>query len=235
MKERLQKIISSYGIASRRTAEKIIESGRVKVNGVTAEIGMLADRETDIIEYNGQILKSEPRLLYLMLNKPKGYVSTMSDERGRKTVYELVADCGQRVYPVGRLDINSEGLLLMTNDGNLTNKLTHPSFQVNKNYLTWVRGDISVGTALLRQPMQIDGQSFQAAHVNIVRPGKSEGLLEIIIHEGKNRQIRRMCQKAGLYVTRLKRIAEGELKLGELPAGKWRELTEEELKHLKNS
>jgi len=230
LKERLQKLISACGVASRRTAEKMIAEGRVSVNGVVASLGDLADMDRDRIECDGVLLKPAEKLMYIMLNKPRGYVTTLSDEKGRRTVLDLVRDCGARVYPVGRLDLNSEGLLLMTNDGALANRLTHPSFQVDKRYLAWVVGDIAPALPLLRRPMDLDGEKVGAAKVRTLSGGDGQGLLEFTIHEGKNRQVRRMCRKAGLRVTRLKRIAEGALTLGDLPPGKWRELSGEEIR-----
>lgn len=231
MKERLQKIFSASGVCSRRTAEEYLKQGRVAVNGITAELGAQADPDVDLITLDGVPVTAGNRRTYLMLNKPRGYVTTLSDERGRKTVADLVSGCGARVWPVGRLDLDSEGLLLMTDDGEMTNKLIHPSHEVEKEYLVWVKGEITPQTLeKLSRPMTLDGQKLRPAKV----ARRGEYSLSIIIHEGKNRQVRRMCASVGLTVTRLKRIREGELRLGELPVGKWRPLTEEEMKLLEH-
>jgi 23S rRNA pseudouridine2605 synthase len=166
--------------------------------------------------------------VYILLHKPRGFVTTLSDEKGRKTAAQLVEDCGIRVYPVGRLDMDSEGLLLFTNDGEFANRLMHPKHEVQKTYLTWVEGFSEVSLEKLKQPITLDGYRIRAPKVRVVKPG----LLEITIHEGRNRQVRRMCDAAGMRVTRLKRIREGNLSLGDLPLGKWRYLTEEEVKRL---
>ena len=230
MTERLQKILSSRGVASRRMAEKMIEDGRVSVNGAVALLGQSADPDQDEILLDGRPLPSGSEYVYILLHKPRGYVTTLSDEKGRKTAAELVADCGTRVYPVGRLDMDSEGLLLFTNDGEFANHLMHPKHEVEKTYLTWL-GDFSdEAVAKLKKPITLDGYLLRAPKVRVVRPG----LLEITIHEGRNRQVRRMCDAAGMRVTRLKRIREGKLGLGELPLGKWRYLTPAEVESLKN-
>lgn len=229
MKERLQKIISSHGIASRRTAEKLIEDGKVTVNGAVAHIGDSADPDIDDIIVSGAVISQKPRTVVIMLNKPRGYVSTMSDERGRKTVFDLVRSCGVRVYPIGRLDIDSEGLLLMTNDGELANQLMHPKYEVSKAYLAKVEGDIEAAYTSLCSPMVIDGHKIKPATVEV----ESKDTLVITVTEGRNRQVRKMCGLTGLEVKRLKRVSEGPLELGKLPAGKWRELSDEEIKQLK--
>ncbi len=228
MTERLQKILSARGIASRRAAEKMIEEGRVKVNGTIASLGQTADPDLDEILLDGKPLPTGSEPVYIMLHKPRGYVTTLSDEKGRKTAAELVADCGLRVYPVGRLDMDSEGLLLFTNDGEFANALMHPKHEVDKTYLTWVEGFSEVALTRLKQPITLDGYTIRAPKVRVVKPG----LLEITIHEGRNRQVRRMCDAAGMRVIRLKRIREGKLSLGDLPLGSWRYLTEEEVKQL---
>ena len=228
MTERLQKILSARGVASRRTAETMIQDGRVTVNGIRAELGQSADPEVDEIMLDGKPLPSSEKCVYILLHKPRGYVTTLSDEKGRKTVAELVADCGLRVYPVGRLDMDSEGLLLLTNDGEFSNRLMHPKHEVNKTYLTWVTGDSEETLRRLKQPITLDGYRIRAPKVRPIKPG----LLEITIHEGRNRQVRRMCDAAGMQVTRLKRVREGNLALGDLPLGKWRYLTEKEVKEL---
>lgn len=228
MTERLQKILSARGVASRRTAEKLIEEGRVTVNGTVALLGQTADTEHDEILLDGKPLPTGSEHIYILLHKPRGYVTTLSDEKGRKTAAELVKDCGVRVYPVGRLDMDSEGLLLFTNDGEFANALMHPKQEVDKTYLTWVEGFSEEAVARLKKPIELDGYRIRAPKVRIVKPG----LLEITIHEGRNRQVRRMCDAAGMHVTRLKRIREGKIQLGDLPLGQWRYLTDEEVKKL---
>lgn len=233
MEERLQKIISRYGAASRRQAEQMILDGRVRVNGNTARLGDTA-AECDVIEIDGVRLRKEPPKCYLLLNKPRGYVTTLSDEHGRRSVAELVSDCGQRVYPVGRLDMNSEGLLLLTNDGALANKLMHPRSGISKTYRVWVSGFETGKEASLSEPISIDDRMTKPAEVKVCWVHDNTALLLIKISEGRNRQIRRLCQRAGLTVTRLQRIEEGILSLGDLPVGKWRHLTENELEQMHN-
>lgn len=236
MLQRLQKIISDFGSASRREAERMIESGRITVNGKIAEIGQKADPDTDIIEIDGNPLSAKGQRVYIMLNKPRGYVTTMRDERGRKTVSELIAGCECRVYPVGRLDMDSEGLLLLTNDGELSNRLMHPKYHIPKGYLVSVKGeDIEDSVARLGGPMELDGARLQPARVKILKKTENTALLSFVISEGKNRQIRRMCDMAGLDVSRLKRVSLGRLKLGPLKPGAWRYLDKEEIEYLKNA
>lgn len=232
MRERLQKILSQAGICSRRTAETYLTEGRITVNGTPAKLGDQADLDTDTICVDGVPLARPDAHTYLLLYKPRGYVCTLSDERGRKTVADLVADCNARVWPVGRLDLDSEGLLLLTDDGALTNRLTHPSHNVDKVYLAWVQGEIRPGAECLRGMEQLDGEPIRRPKIKIVRETPEGGLLSVTIHEGKNRQVRRMCGAAHLHVTRLKRIQEGPLQLGELRPGQWRPLTAEELRML---
>lgn len=231
MEERLQKLISSSGLASRRTAEGWIEAGRVTVNGAVAHLGDKADPDLDDIRVDGKPLcRNEEERTYIMLNKPRGYVTTLSDEKGRKTVADLVADCGARVWPVGRLDLDSEGLLLMTDDGELTNRLIHPSHEVEKEYLVWVTGDVKKALPILKSPMTLDGDRLAPAKVKQGRVTGEISQLSITIHQGKNRQVRRMCTKAGLSVLRLKRVREGALWLDrELKPGAYRKLKPEEL------
>lgn len=233
MKERIQKLLSAAGVASRRKAETMIQAGRVRINGAPACLGDRADPREDVIEIDGVPLPPEPRKRYLLLNKPRGFVTTLSDERGRRNVAELVADCGERVYPVGRLDLNSEGLLILTNDGEFANFLTHPSHEIKKTYLIHVTGYRDGADALLRRPLMMDGAKIRPPSVRLLSVHGEVASLEVVIHEGKNRQIRRMCEAAGLSVTRLRRIAEGPIRLGDLPAGAWRDLTEEEVAALK--
>jgi len=233
MEERLQKILSAAGVCSRRAAESLLDAGRVTVNGRIAQVGEKADPEKDDIRVDGHPVHGEERRTYIMLHKPTGYVTTLSDERGRATVAELVADCGVRVWPVGRLDLDSEGLLLLTDDGELTNRLTHPSHEIDKEYHVSVKGDVEAALPVLRGPMELDGIALRPASVNLVgREGKYP-ILSVVIHEGKNRQVRRMCAMAGLEVLRLIRVREGKLVLGSLPEGEWRFLSEEEVNLLR--
>ena len=232
MQERIQKIISGHGAASRRMAEKMIAQGRVSVNGKTAVLGESADDAADIITIDGKRLPEKTGRVYLMLNKPRGYITTMSDEQGRKTAAELV-DCGTRVYPVGRLDADSEGLLLFTNDGELANRLMHPRSCIEKVYEVTVRGADRNTEVLLARPVELDGKKIAVPGVRTVRTSADKTTFEITIHEGRNRQVRRMCEMAGVSVARLCRIREGSLTLGRLPAGKWRMLSEEEILQLK--
>ena len=233
MKERLQKILAARGLASRRKAEEMIAAGRVTVNGMTAALGDSADPDTDEIKVDGALLPSMEKYVYIMLNKPRGFVTTLSDEKGRPDVSQLVADCGVRVYPVGRLDMDSEGLLLFTNDGSFANTLMHPKHQMEKTYDTWVTGYTPGGFQRLKEPMELDGYQLRRPKLKLVKAEGDRARIQITIHEGRNRQVRRMCEIAGMHVTRLRRIREGNLSLGELPKGKWRYLTEQEITDLK--
>ncbi len=233
MTERLQKILSSRGVASRRASEEILLAGRVSVNGRVAKLGESADPQADEILLDGKPLPEVPQNVYIMLHKPRGYVTTLSDEKGRQNAAELVKECGLRVYPVGRLDMDSEGLLLFTNDGDFANALMHPKKEVEKTYEVWVQGYHDALPALLRRPIVLDGYQIQPPKVSLLRANGQQGRLLVTIHEGRNRQIRRMCEAAGAKVTRLRRIAEGSVKLGDLPLGKWRYLTEDEIAELK--
>jgi 23S rRNA pseudouridine2605 synthase len=230
MRERLQKLISAAGICSRRQAETLLKDGRVRVNGEVAELGQSADPEADEITVDGAPLRFPERRICLMLNKPRGYVTTMHDEKGRPTVAELVRGAGERVYPVGRLDMDSDGLLLLTNDGALANALMHPRSAVPKTYRTEVTGDITQALPRLRAPMEIDRVTVCADRVEPEGPDT----LYITIHEGRNRQVRKMCDACDLRVRRLTRISEGPLSLGELPPGQWRVLTENEVAALRS-
>lgn len=234
MRERLQKIISAAGICSRRNAEKLISEGKVTVNGLVAVLGESADPEQDDIRVEGRALCVGAQRTYLMLNKPRGFVTTLSDEKGRATVAELVADCGRRVYPVGRLDLDSEGLLILTDDGEFANAMMHPRYEITKTYETLVSGDADSALPILRSALDIDGYVIRPAKVEILGREGERTLLSVTIHEGRNRQVRKMCEKAFLRVHRLRRVAEGPLCLGELPVGKWRKLTENEMKYIKN-
>ena len=232
--ERLQKFIARCGIASRREAENIILSGRVKVNKkIVTELGTKIDEDNDKVFLDGERIQPEKKLYYIMLNKPKGYVTTVKDEFDRKTVLELVSDIDARLYPVGRLDFDSEGLLLLTNDGDFAYKMTHPTQHIPKKYHAVVNGIADLGHAMkLREGVVIDGYLTKPAKVEIAETRERTTQLNITISEGKNRQIRRMCEAVGLSVIKLTRVSIGAVTLGNLPKGKWRHLTEAEVKLL---
>lgn len=233
MEERLQKLLSAAGVCSRRAAETYLTAGRVTVNGEPARLGQRADPDRDEILVDGRPLTPRAKPVYILLNKPRGYVTTLSDERGRKTVAELVADCGARVYPVGRLDLDSEGLLLLTNDGDWAQHLLHPSHEVEKTYHVSVFGPVAGAAARLAAMTDLEGEPIRPARVEVLRQTARTAVLAVTIHEGKNRQIRRMCARCGLTVKWLRRVQEGPLKLGNLPSGKWRDLSENEVEALR--
>ncbi len=232
---RLQKFMADCGVASRRGAEKIILERRVKVNGeVVTEMGVKVDEEYDVVEVDGREIKPQTKKIYIMLNKPEGFVTTVSDDKGRPTVMELVSDIEQRIYPVGRLDYDTEGLLIMTNDGDLTFKISHPKHNISKTYVAEVTGNITMETLInLRRGVEIDGFRTSPAEVEVVGATQLGTKLEITIHEGHNRQVRRMFESQGCIVKKLKRIKEAGLQLGHLPIGKWRKLSESEVNMLK--
>ena len=232
MKERIQKILASRGMASRRKAEEWIVAGKVTCNGRRAVLGDTADPEVDEILVDGMPLPEKEKYVYIMLNKPRGYVTTLSDEKGRPDAAGLVSGCGIRVYPVGRLDMDSEGLLIFTNDGEFANSLMHPKHEVKKTYEVWVRGFGSGSLERVGKRVELDGYLIRRPEVKLLWENEGKAKLLVTIHEGRNRQVRRMCQIAGMEVTRLRRVAEGNVKLGDLKLGAWRELTTEELKTL---
>ena len=232
---RLQKYMADCGIASRRKSEEMIANGMVKVNGRIATIGDKINPARDKVSVKGKKLTSgsKTQRYYIMLNKPRGYVTTMSDEMGRKCVAELVSDIPARIYPVGRLDRDSEGLLLMTNDGEFANKVTHPSKHVYKVYRVTVRPAVTEDQLVeLSSGVVIDGRKTAPAEIHVIQRQEGRCVLEFIIREGRNRQIRKMCEQVGLEVPRLKRIAIGQVKLGGLKSGSWRELTKDEVHRL---
>ncbi len=233
MTERLQKILSARGVCSRRKAEEYILAGRVTCNGRVCALGESADPDVDEILLDGKPLPSGSSNVYIMLHKPRGFVTTLSDEKGRRNAAQLVADCGVRVYPVGRLDMDSEGLLLFTNDGEFANAMMHPKHEVDKTYEAWVTGFTAEGLEKLKMPIVLDGYTIKKPAVTLKKANGDQALVTVTIHEGRNRQVRRMCAAAGLHVTRLRRIAEGSLTLGDLPKGKWRYLTDVEIRELK--
>lgn len=230
---RLQKYLSAAGLCSRREAEKWIEAGRVTVNGAVAALGASAEPGVDCVCVDGRELSLPTAHTYIMLHKPRGYVTTLSDERGRRTVAELVEDVGVRLYPVGRLDLESEGLLIMTDDGEIANRLMHPRHGVEKTYHVRVKGSgLDTAAEKMRHPMSDGTDRFLGAKVEILRRAVDGGELAMTIREGKNREIRRMCALVGLSVSRLCRVRQGDLLLGDLPSGKWRPLREDEVEFL---
>ena len=242
-KIRLQKYLSECGVLSRRAAETEISAGRVAVNGIPAELGDKIDPETDEVVWNGRKIEpkhgSDRRNTYILLNKPAGYVTTLSDEKGRRTIADLIADVGTRLYPVGRLDQYSDGLLLCTDDGELTNKITHPSHHISKTYvgiLTSRLDDRAIRE--LGVPFEVDGymlRPFEVRRLGYTKAGNADAtVVEFVLHEGRNREIRKICAHHGYKLARLTRVAIGNLPLGDLPSGKWRHLTDEEVAYLKS-
>lgn len=230
---RLQKYLSMCAVASRRKAEELIAQGKVKVNGKVAQIGDKVSPRHDTVTVSGKKITAGRKNIYIMLNKPRGFITTMDDEMGRKCVAELVSDVGARVYPVGRLDKDSEGLLLMTNDGEFANLMTHPSKHIPKIYRVTVRPNVTEEMlTAFSTGMKIDGRITAPADARIIEKQENRVVLEIVLYEGRNRQIRKMCESLGLEVARLKRTSMGSLKLGMLHPGKWRELTEDEVHKL---
>ena len=235
---RLQKFMAEQGIASRRKSEELIAQGKVKVNGHPAQLGDKINPYKDLVTVRGEKITfvKKRKMVYIMLHKPRGYVTTVSDERGRKTVMDLIPDIKERVYPVGRLDRDSEGLLILTNDGVFTNCMTHPSHEYSKVYRVTVRPGVNDEILNnLRTGIELDGKKTAPAEVTVLTQEEGRVVLEFIIHEGRNREIRRMCESQGLEVARLKRTAIGSLKLGMLGQGKYRELSEQEVKKLLRS
>lgn len=231
---KLQKYFSDCGILSRRAAEEEIKQGKVTVNGEAAFLGMRISPDVDVVIYKGaRVLAQSEEKLYILLNKPRGIVTTLSDEKGRPTVLSLISGLDARVYPVGRLDIDSDGLLLLTNDGALTNKLTHPRHKIPKIYNVTVKGEVTEGAlTLLSSPLVIDGYKIQPVKVEIIKKEPSQTILKMTLYEGRNRQIRKMCALADLKITRLTRVALGNIALGSLEVGKWRFLTKSETDYL---
>lgn len=235
---RLQKFFTDCGLLSRRAAEKEIEAGRVRVNGTVAHVGQKIDPEQDTVEYLGKVITYVPNAErhYILLHKPTGFVTTLSDEKGRKTVATLVSDVGARLYPVGRLDMNSDGLLLMTDDGALTERLTHPRHEIPKLYHITIRGTpTEEQLKQLNMPFLLDGYRTLPAKVRIIGAKGGNTQLSVELYEGRNRQIRRMCETVGLRILQLTRVAIGKIALGDLPLGKYRHLTEQEVAYLKGT
>ena len=232
-KIRLQKHLSASGIASRRKAEELIIAGKVRVNGRIADIGAKVDPKRDKVTVSGKTVIAQTEKVYIMLHKPRGFVTTVKDEMDRKCVADLVTDVGVKLFPVGRLDRNSEGLLFMTNDGEFANNLTHPSAHVNKTYRVTVKGDTADEKIVkLQEGIELDGRKTLPCDVFIAERKADRTVLIFIIQEGRNRQIRRMCEAVGLEVMRLKRTEIAGVKLGMLPQGKWRPLNEREMRRL---
>ena len=232
---RLQKYLADSGVASRRASEKLVASGRVAVNGeIIREMGVQIDEDYDVVTFDGEVVKNNAKKEYIMLNKPVGFITTVSDDKDRPTVMELVSDISTRIYPVGRLDYDTEGLLLLTNDGDLTYRITHPKHDIAKTYVAEVTGDVSMDTIIqLRRGVVIDGKKTSPAEVEIVGATQYGTKIEITIHEGRNRQVRKMFEALGCIVKRLRRTKEAGLNLGHLPLGKWRKLSESEVNMLK--
>lgn len=237
MEERLQKFLAEAGIASRRKAEELIAAGKVRVNGkIVTELGTKIDPERDKVVYAGkEVSRERETLVYIMLHKPEGYVTTAKEQFGRPAVLDLVKGVKERIFPVGRLDYETSGLLLLTNDGDLTYKLTHPKHDVEKTYIAKVYGTPDDGELQkFRRGVLIDGRVTRPARMRILEKGDRIATVEIVIHEGRNRQVRKMCEAIKHPVAKLKRVATGELRLGDLPKGKFRHLTEDEVEYLKS-
>ncbi|MBS4804145.1 MAG: rRNA pseudouridine synthase [Clostridium sp.] len=237
MEERLQKYMARCGVASRRKCEEIILSGEVRINdNIVSELGVKINPEKDTVTYKGNIIKPEEKKLYIMLNKPEGYITSVKDEKGRKTILDLVK-VEERIYPIGRLDYDSSGLILLTNDGDIYNKIIHPRVNIGKKYIATCRGEFSKEEIKrFENGIDIGGYITAEAKMTLLDIEKKNNLVnsvvEIIIHEGKNRQIRRMCEALGHEVLSLKRVEVGSIKLGYLKKGQWRNLTDEELKYI---
>ena len=240
---RLQKYFSDCGIMSRRAAEAEISAGRVTVNDVTATIGQKIDPAADIVKYNGAVIAQKtptvsgaPRYTYIMLNKPAGYITTLSDDKDRTCITELIKDVEQRVYPVGRLDMYSEGLLLLTNDGEMTNRLTHPKYHIPKIYNIRVKGRVDPLTVKkLSEPMEVEGYDLKPVDVDLISVKDDASVIQMTLYEGRNRQIRKMCETVGITIMKLKRVAIGEITLDNLSPGKWRNLTKTQIDYLRQA
>lgn len=234
MKERLQKYIAKCGAASRRKAEELIFDGRVKVNGSVVNNVVIVDDEVDVVELDGKVIKPEENMVYIMVNKPTEIITSAKDQFDRKTVLDIV-NVKERVYPVGRLDYDTSGLLILTNDGDVTNRMTHPSHEVNKVYAAEIIGvPTKEEMDSFEKGLKIEDYITSPARIRIIESKRDMALIEVTIHEGKNRQVRKMCEAIGHPVINLKRIAFGKLKLGKLKLGEWRNLSESEIEYLKS-
>ncbi len=233
---RLNKFMATCGVASRRKCDELILKGKIRVNAkVVKQLGVDIDPENDIIVFDGKPLRLPKQFSYIMLNKPNGYITSTNDPQNRKTVMSLLPKTGKRVFPVGRLDFNSSGLLLFTDDGDFSQKLMHPSFELGKTYLALVDGTVTPNhIKMLKNGVDIGGFTTSKAQAFLIRTANNQSLVKIIIHEGKNRQVRRMFEAIGFKVKSLKRIAIGKVVLGSLESGKWRNLTQDEIKYLKS-
>jgi len=230
MLERLQKIISQAGITSRRAAEELILAGRVTVNGaVVTELGSKADPDVDRVEVDGKTVKPADQMIYILINKPAGFMTTLDDPEGRQLITDLLPEIRERVYPVGRLDYNTEGLLLLTNDGDWANRLMHPRHEIEKEYHVRVRGKVQQSQLdLMKGGVELDGRATSPARVRLIKDGEQNDWISVTIHEGRNRQVRRMCEAVGLSVVRLRRVRYGSLEMRGLKPGQYRLLTEAE-------
>ena len=237
MEVRLQKYFTDCGVLSRRAAEAEIAAGRVRVNGEIAQLGTKIDPSCDTVTYKGKAVEPQnDRKIYVMLNKPRGYVTTLSDEKSRKCITELIGDIEERIYPIGRLDMDSDGLLLLTNDGELTNFLTHPRHEIPKIYHVKVKGKLTPEQLReIGKPIEIDGMETKPVKVTLVSTDRDSSTLEMTLFEGRNRQIRRMCEARDVEILRLCRIAIGNISLGNLAPGKWRYLSHAQVEYLKNA
>ena len=237
MEVRLQKYFTDCGVLSRRAAEAEIAAGRVRVNGEIAQLGTKIDPARDTVTYKGKAVEPQnDRKIYVMLNKPRGYVTTLSDEKSRKCITELISDIEERIYPIGRLDMDSDGLLLLTNDGELTNFLTHPRHEIPKIYHVKVKGSLTPEKLReIGKPIEIDGMETKPVKVTLVSTDRDSSTLEMTLFEGRNRQIRRMCEARDVEILRLCRIAIGNITLGNLAPGKWRYLSHAQVEYLKNA
>lgn len=235
---RINKYIALCGVASRRKAEELILAGRVTVNDeVMTELSYKVDEENDIVKVDDKLIKEENKLVYILLNKPEGYITTVKDQFNRPSVLDLVSDIKERVYPIGRLDYETSGLLLLTNDGDLTYKLTHPKHEVDKTYVARVKGKLTKEEIeRFKTGLKIEDYTTAPAKLKVIKydEQRDSSLLEIKIHEGKNRQVRKMCKAINHPVLRLRRSAMGKIKIGDCEIGKYRYLTEDEIKYLKN-
>ena len=235
---RINKYIALCGVASRRKAEELILAGKIKVNdNIVTELSYQVDEENDVVKVDDKIIKEENKLVYILLNKPEGYITTVKDQFDRESVLDLVTDIKERVYPIGRLDYETSGLLLLTNDGDLTYKLTHPKHEVDKTYVARVKGKLTPDEIkMFKSGLKIEDYVTAPAKLKVIRydEQRDSSLLEIKIHEGKNRQVRKMCKAINHPVLRLKRTAMGKIRIGECEIGKYRYLTEDEVKYLKS-
>lgn len=235
---RINKYIALCGVASRRKAEELILAGRVTVNDeVMTELSYQVDEENDIVKVDDKLIKEENKLVYILLNKPEGYITTVKDQFDRPSVLDLVSDIKERVYPIGRLDYETSGLLLLTNDGDLTYKLTHPKHEIDKTYVARVKGKLTKEEIeRFKSGLEIEDYTTAPAKLKVIKydEQRDSSLLEIKIHEGKNRQVRKMCKAINHPVLRLRRSAMGKIKIGDCEIGKYRYLTEDEIKYLKN-